>query len=163
MLETAPARYMTNRFRSLWLGCAFLCWIAAGPAQTLMAAPGELNLQAQLIWGTDGEKPQDQDLKDLDLATLKKLKGVFKWKNYFEVSRQNFKVPISLKKRIRMSPKCDVEVENQGDSAVEVNLYGEGKLVVKKKQMLKVGELLVLAGDDKNNTAWFVILTAVKR
>jgi multidrug efflux pump subunit AcrA (membrane-fusion protein) len=62
-----------------------------------------------------------------------------------------------------MSAKCEVEVENQGDSQVEVKLFGEGKMVVRKRQALKAGELLVLAGDDKDNNAWFVILTLAKR
>lgn len=135
--------------------------------EPLHAAPYELNLQAQLIWGTDGEKPAGKELKELDAVTRKKLKDVFKWKNYYEVNQQTFKVAASAKNRIRMSPKCEVEVENFGGSAasplVEVFLYGEGKLVVRKKQILKVGELLVLAGDDKNDTAWFVILRHAKK
>ena len=127
------------------------------------APPGELSLQARLLWGTDTGKPKGQEqLKELDAATRQKLKGVFKWKDYYEVERQDFRVLPASKKRIRLSPKCEVEVENQGDAQVAVNLYGEGKLVVKKRQVIKQGELLVLAGDDKNDTAWFVILALTK-
>jgi hypothetical protein len=144
----------------LWLLAAVLCFLCPQP---LRAAVGELNLQAQLIWGTDGDKPRDRSLKDVDASTKEKLKKVFKWKNYFEVDTQEFKVPLSSKKRIRMSAKCEVEVENQGDSQVEVKLFGEGKMVVRKRQALKAGELLVLAGDDKDNNAWFVILALAKR
>ena len=128
-----------------------------------LAATGDLHVQAQLVWGTDGDKPPDPDLKRLDEATRKKLGSVFKWKNYFEVDRQNFKVTLSTKKRVRLSPKCEVEVENLGDSQVEVKLFGEGKMVVKKRQVLKAGELLILAGDDKNQNAWFVIITPSSR
>jgi hypothetical protein len=31
-------------------------------------------------------------------------------------------------------------------------------MVVKKRQGLTPGELLVLAGDDKDDTAWFVVI-----
>jgi multidrug efflux pump subunit AcrA (membrane-fusion protein) len=127
------------------------------------AESGDLKLQAQLIWGTDAAKPSDTKIKDLDADTKDRLKGVFKWKNYFEVSSQSFEVGARSSKAIRMSPKCDIEVEHLGDALVEVKLFGEGRLVVKKKQTLKAGELLVLAGDDKNNTAWFVILRARDR
>jgi hypothetical protein len=144
----------------LWLAAAVTGVVLS---TSLRAATGELGLQAQLIWGTDGEKPKEPNLKDVDSATQDKLKKVFKWKNYYEVDKQEFKVPMSSKKRVRMSAKCEVEVENLGDSQVEVKLFGEGKMVVKKRQALKSGELLVLAGDDKNNTAWFVILTLSKR
>jgi len=119
----------------------------------------DLNLSAQLIWGTNNEKPDDPKLKEITREVGEKLRGVFKWKNYFEVSRQNFKVDSSATKKVKMSEHCEIEVQNLGSSAVEVKLYGKGKLVVKKRQVIKSGELLVLAGDDKNDTAWFVVLT----
>jgi hypothetical protein len=143
--------------------CLALPLLAGLHSYSLLAAPGDLNLQAQLIWGTNGEKPAGKDLKDLDVATLKKLRAVFKWKNYFEVDRQTFPVALSSKKRVRMSSKCEVEVQNLGDSSVEASLYGEGKLVIRSKQVLKPGEPLVLAGEDKNDTAWFVVLTSTRR
>jgi hypothetical protein len=129
----------------------------------LMAQDRDLRLVAQLIWGTDGEKPADAKIKEVDRETRSKLKGIFRWKNYFEVSREEFSVPTKAKRRVRMSKKCEIEVENQGRSVIEVKLFGEEKLLWTKRQVLKPGELLVLAGDDKDDTAWFVILTSPKR
>jgi len=123
------------------------------------SASTELNLSAQLIWGTNNEKPDDPRLKEITPEVGEKLRGVFKWKNYFEVNRQNFKVNSPATKKVKMSEHCEIEVQNLGSSVVEVKLYGKGKLVVKKRQVFKTGELLVLAGDDKNDTAWFVVLT----
>ena len=128
---------------------------------TARAVAGELNLQAQLVWGTDDIKPKDPDLKDLDPKLKKKLKDVFKWKNYYECRRQTFVVPASSTKRVQMSSKCQIQVENLADSRIEVKLYGEGNLLVTKKQNITPGELLVLAGDDKNNTAWFVVVSLI--
>jgi len=122
------------------------------------AGAGDLNLQAKLIWGTNGGKPNDPSLKEVDPKTAEKLAGVFRWKSYYEVSRTNFTVAAATTKTVRMSPKCDVKVNNQGKSQLEVELYGKGKMVVRKRQQLALGELLVLAGDDKNDTAWFVIM-----
>jgi len=124
-----------------------------------LGAPGEVSLRAVLIWGTDGAKPADRKLKEVEPQTKQKLKAVFKWRDYYEVDRQVFKVPISSKKRVRMSEKCEIEVENLGDSNLEVKLFGEGRMVVRKKQALPSGEVLVLAGEDKNDTAWFVVIT----
>ncbi|HYT60118.1 MAG TPA: hypothetical protein VEL06_08095 [Haliangiales bacterium] len=126
---------------------------------TLRSAPPDLNLQAQLVWGTDNDKPDDPKLKDVDPKVKEKLRGVFKWKNYFEVNRQNFTVTASTPKKIRMSDHCEIEVQNLGNASIEVKLYGQGKLVVRKTQKIKPSELLVLAGDDKNDTAWFVVLS----
>jgi hypothetical protein len=133
--------------------CSHSAWSA--PAQ-------ELKLVAQLIWSTDGSKPTDAKLKELDRETQAKLKGVFRWKNYFEVSREEFNVPVESKRRVQMSKKCEIEVEHQGRSAIEVKLFGEGRLLLTKRQVLKQGELLVLAGDDKDDTAWFVIITLAR-
>jgi hypothetical protein len=137
----------------------FGCWAALLATPSVWAAPGEMNLRAVLIWGTNGSKPDDKKLKDVEPQTRQKLAAVFKWKDYYEVDRQNFKVPLSSKKRIRMSEKCEIEVENLGDATVDVKLFGEGRMVVRKKQALLAGELLVLAGEDKNDSAWFVVIT----
>jgi hypothetical protein len=142
------------------VGQAFLviAMILVSGQPTRGAGGDDLSLQAKLIWGTDGDKPKDRKLQDVDPETTRKFRGVFKWKNYYEVSRTNFVVAAAATRTVRMSPKCEVKVTNQGKSRVAVELFGEGKMVVEKRQVLKPGELLVLAGDDKNNTAWFVVL-----
>jgi hypothetical protein len=144
------------------LGLAVVLLFAVGRSEGAAARGSEISLVAQLIWGTDAEKTTDKRLKELDRETLKRLKGVFRWKNYFEVERQEFSVAKAGRHRARLSSKCEIEVEHQGRSVIEVKLYGEGKLVMTKRQALKGGELLVLAGDDKNATAWFVILSVGK-
>ena len=123
------------------------------------SGPADLNLQAQLVWGTNNEKPDDPKLKEVDPSVAEKLRKVFKWKNYFEVKRQNFTVAVGSPKRVKMSDDCEIEVQNLGSSSIEVKLYGKGKLAVRKTQKISPSELLVLAGDDKDDTAWFVVLS----
>jgi hypothetical protein len=132
------------------LVCAFSFLVRSGPA--------DLNLQAQLVWGTNKEKPEDPKLKEVEPGVAEKLRKVFKWKNYFEVKRQNFTVAVGSPKRVRMSDDCEIEVQNLASSSIEVKLYGKGKLAVRKTQKISPSELLVLAGDDKDDTAWFVVL-----
>ena len=120
----------------------------------------DIKLDARLVWGTDNEKPNDPKLKELDNSIKEKLKGVFKWKYYFEVNHSKLAVSQEAPKTQVMSPKCSIEVQNLGDSVIEVKLFGEGKMVLKKRQPIKVGQPVVLAGDEKNNTAWFVVLTS---
>ncbi len=127
------------------------------------AGPTDLTLQAQLVWGTNNDKPDDPKLKEVETKVTDKLRGVFKWKNYFEVSRQSFAVPMSSPKKVKMSDHCEIEVQNLGNSSIEVRLYGQGKMVVRKTQKIKANELLVLAGDDKNDTAWFVVMSLAEK
>src|SRR5262245_30150965 len=103
------------------------------------AGSDDLNLQAKLIWGTNVNKPNDRKLKEVDTETAKKLRGVFKWKNYYEVGRTNFSVTPLTSKKVTMSPKCDLNVQNLGKSKVAVELYGEGKMLVQKRQPIVAG------------------------
>jgi len=99
----------------------------------------------------------------VDRSVAEKLRKVFKWKNYFEVNRQHFTVPVGSPKSVKMSDDCRIEVQNLGNASIEVKLYGKGKLAVRKTQKISLSELLVLAGDDKDDTAWFVVLSQLAK
>ena len=146
-------RLFSGRVARLFLVSLLL---AGGAAETFAA---NLKLEAKLIWGTNDDKSPNPEHKELDPATQEKLRKVFKWKNYFEVKRQSFVVTAGSPKKVKMSDSCDIEVQNLGGSSIEVKLYGKGKLAVRKTQKINPSELLVLAGDDKDDTAWFVVLS----
>ncbi len=126
------------------------------------AVAGDLQLQAQLVWATNDPKPDGKALNDVDPKLRDKLRNVFRWTNYFEVSSTNFVSVQGAVKKVPMSKHCEIEVTNLGDSRIEVKLYGKGTLVVTKRQTFNPKEPLVLAGDDKNSTAWFVAITPGK-
>lgn len=151
---------MNNRFRfatvRLLVCLSFACLAGAAirPAHA-----GDLSLQALLVWGTNEEKPADKPLKDLPAELLKKLRGVFKWKNYFEVNRQKIVLPEKESKKTRLSDKCEIEVEHLGGAEIEVRVIGQGKLFGKVRETISAGKSVVVAGDDKRDTAWFVVVT----
>jgi hypothetical protein len=138
------------------IALAVLFFASQVPVQS---GPADLSLQAQLVWGTNKEKPDDPKLKEVDPSVAEKLRKVFKWKNYFEVNKQNVTVTVGSPKKVKMSDHCEIEVQNLGSASIEVKLYGKGKLAVRKTQKIHPTELLVLAGDDKDDTAWFVVLS----
>ena len=111
----------------------------------------------------NNDKPDDPKLKEVDAKVKERLRTALKWKNYFEVNRQNLTVSIATAKKVKMSDHCEIEVQNLGNSSIEAKLYGKGKMVVKKTQKIKPGELLIFAGDDKNDTAWFVVLSQTEK
>jgi hypothetical protein len=140
--------------RNLLLILGLLC--VATPAW----AGSELNVKASLIWGCDEEKPADASLKAISPEMAKRLSGIFKWKHYFMVTNMTASVPDKGTKKMTLSKKCDVEILNKdGGKNFQAKLLGENKLLKTLDQQVKPGEDLVLAGDDKNATAWFVILT----
>jgi len=123
------------------------------------STPVEARVQAVLIWGTDEAKPTGKNLKEVDSKLRDRLANVFKWKNYFEVNRQTATLPSSAKvQTIKLSEECSVEVKLLPENVAEVKLIGKGKAMVTRRHSLSKPAALVLAGDDKNKTAWFVVL-----
>jgi hypothetical protein len=140
-------------------------WAAAMLAGASPARAADLKLEAQLVWGTDEQKPKDATYKELDPKIKRKLGAVFKWKNYFRIKAEKVVLPPKEVKRVRMSPKCELELKLANEATLEVKLFGEGKWTKTIRQSLKAlqqGELAVLAGDDKDKygDAWFVVITA---
>lgn len=125
----------------------------------IASTPIETRVQAVLIWGTDETKPEAKNLKEVDSKLRDRLANVFKWKNYFEVNRQSTTLPAVAKMQsLKLSEDCSVEVKLLPDGVAEVKLMGKGKVRVTRLHSLAKPEALVLAGDDKNKSAWFVVL-----
>ncbi|MBC8002918.1 MAG: hypothetical protein H7X97_10060 [Opitutaceae bacterium] len=116
----------------------------------------DLNLKAQLIWGTNDKPAADSKDKPVDPALAKKLSSVFKWKYYYEVSSTEFKVPSRGAKEVTVSSKCKVVVKELEGPQVEVQVFGEGKHVKTVTSKLTKEETLTIAGDDKKECAWFI-------
>ena len=128
-------------------------------ATVLDGSAAELKLEAKLIWATNDEKSPDPEHKPVDPATAEKLRKVFKWKNYFVVNRIVKVVPSRGSSRFDLSKHCSVEIRELEGPKVEVKLIGQGKEVHKTTKTLTKGEWFTYAGDDKNESAWFVIIT----
>ena len=121
-------------------------------------APAETKYRAILIWGTDGSRPDDPSLREIDEHFKAKLKKVFKWQNYYEVKHKDFGIKAGQKQRFKLSEKCELEVEHSATEGMIVELFGEGKSVKTVKQAMPLTDWLVVGGDDKNATAWFVLI-----
>ena len=150
------------------LAATTLVWLStalAFPTLTAQAAPApELQLQAQVIWAADTNKPPEgKHYKPAEGAVGKKLKDLpLKWKNYFEVSRTNFSIAVSGTKTVSVGEKCHLEVRSHGDSSLDVTLIGK-KQILKRTQSLPEGEILVLGSNSSNDTGWLVILRQVPK
>lgn len=138
--------------------CSLFAFLIAGAVPHSQAA--DMRFVATLVWGTDDTKPPEgKDYKPVNSEIHNKLKELpLKWSNWYEVNRTTFVVPPGPPKSVPISAKCQLDVKNLNGSELEVSLIGKGKEVVKRKQGLPKGELLVLGGNDANGTSWLVIL-----
>ena len=146
--------------RLVWFATILVLLAGAG----LGAQAADMKLQAFLLWGTDESKPPEgKAYQPVNPEIRQKLKDLpLKWTNWFEVKRVDFEVPQGVTKEVAMSEKCQVNVRKLADPEVEVSLIGKGKEVVKRKQALPQGEILVLGGNAPNSTAWLVVLKRIE-
>ena len=150
---------MTTRLTFLGILVAFLFALTSAPA----GPASKMKLQAQLIWGTNDEKPSDPNLKPIDPEVAKKLEGLpIKWKYYYVVTVKEFSVDEGATKNVEMSKECTVAVKNIDGTNVEVQLIGKGKPAGKVTKGLGKGKCLVTGGNAENFTAWFVFLKQVE-
>ena len=138
-----------------WLGlCGCLLLLVFTDATNAVAEEGKL--EVQLVWGTNGEPPSGSNYKPLDESLAKKL-GMFKWKKFFVVNRQHIPVSASAQK-VRLSEQCEIDIKSLEGSRYEMNVFGKGKHVLKKTGTITKGGPFVIAGDDENDSAWFILI-----
>jgi len=133
-----------------------ICLLASSQARA-----EDLYLVSKLIWGTDKENVSKPSLKPVDAETAKKFRNVFKWKNYYEVSRTNVYVASRTGQQIKMSKQCTIEITELAGPSVEVKLIGEGKPLHKIVKPLSKGEYFTIAGGSKDDSAWFIAIYQV--
>ncbi|HXT13399.1 MAG TPA: hypothetical protein VN873_17715 [Candidatus Angelobacter sp.] len=127
------------------------------------AGAGDMNLDAQLIWGTNDTKT-DAKLKPADPELVRKLRqSPFKWDHYFEMHREQIPLKLNQEKTVSMSRNCVISVTNLKDQQVQLRLFGKGVLANTVQQALPKGQLLIIGGNAENSTAWFVVLRQVEK
>ena len=133
-------------------------WLVGGAVALAGVSHKELKLEARLIAGTNEEKAPTAKQTAVDGELTKTLRKVFKWKNYFEDTRQTAAIPFNAKKKLKLNADTELEITNLGGDRIEVTLQLCGKTMTKSVNTLPEKEWLTLGGADKNNTAWFVVL-----
>jgi hypothetical protein len=134
--------------------------LLAGSAGEVLAA--NLRIEAKLVWATDEAKSPDPKHKLMDAATSESLRKTFKWKNYFEVNRVVKEVPARSSNKFELSKRCTIEITELEGPKIAVKLIGEGKELHKTTLTISKGKSVVYSGDDKNQNAWFVIITQLE-
>jgi hypothetical protein len=121
------------------------------------ASAADIKLEARLVWGAD-DGSGGPTCKPVDADLTAKLQGTFKWKSYYEITNQLASIPENKTRDLKMSEHCTLRIKNLGGNRVEVNCIGEGKQVYKGSYTLIPPKWVVLGGNSKNDTAWFIAL-----
>jgi|SRR5947209_8432479 len=143
----------------------FLTYLAAllgllffNAAQLSAAEPSGTRVETILVWATHVAKTNDANLKELEPQLAKKLRKAYKWDLYYEVKRKEATVSGKDATHVPISEKCSLDIKHLGDERFEVHLTGKGKAVSRHVESLAHGHIMVLSGDDKNDTAWLIVI-----
>ena len=135
----------------------FLCFAST----RVSAAESGVHVEAILVWATHVAKTNDASLKELEPQLVKKLRKTYKWDLYYEVKRKEATVSGKELTKLPISEKCTLELKNLGEQRFEVHLIGKGKPVSRTVDSLAHGHIIILGGDDKNDTAWLIVIRQV--
>ncbi len=155
---------ITNPFSWFLRRVVLLLALLISPALMTATDASEVKLEIQLIWGTDADSSPDPTHKAIEKDLASKFKhSPFKWKNYYQVKRRSIGVAPAALQKVEMSKDCTLEIRNVGDNRMEVKLFGKDKDKFVSKQTEPLSNYpLIIAGNAGNDTAWFIVIKAVK-
>jgi hypothetical protein len=144
------------RFLAFLIGLlGILCF---GAVRVHAAESSGIRIEAILVWASHAAKTNDTNLKELEPALAKKLSKRFKWPLYYEVRRKEASISEKDLTKVPISEKCMLEVKHLGEHRFEVKLIGKGKPVSRSVESLANGHIMIVGGDDKNDTAWLIVI-----
>lgn len=129
----------------------------------LPAFAANVKIEAKLIWGTNDDADYTKKKhKRVDEPTTAKLRACFKWKNYWEVTNQVASIPSRGTVALKMSEPCTIKITELEGPKIELELIGKGKPVTRAVKPLVKGELTTIGGEDKNGSAWFILINQLE-
>lgn len=115
-----------------------------------------VTFHAQLIRGTDTEKPAQSTWKPVGPKLSKQLSPKFRWTNYWEVSRRATSVVPGKITRLRLAPDREIELELR-EADYEVRIFNGGKLSRRSRQKLE-SKMSIMGGGLEEKESWFIVV-----
>ena len=129
--------------------------VFCAPAVPDESEPAKFHVQ--LIYATNSEKPPAKGWKKVGPKLRKELSPVFRWKEFWQVSRTEVAVRASNGAKTRLTESRELEIQFQSDGRLQLIMYRDGRLVRKMKNM-SATERVIMGGDSTNDDAWFAVV-----
>ena|ERR1041385_4160370 len=151
---------MKNRLSTLIAAAALVAAFATfGQTNGQSPAKPDKKIEIQLLWGTDAAKSPNPAHKPVEADIQRRLRSSpLKWTNYFLVKKMTVSVPRRQATRQPISDKCAIEIQDLGNTMLELSFYGKDKKVEKRKQALPRGDVFVYSGNAPGTNAWLLVL-----
>lgn len=141
-----------NRF----LCTIFLVALVVDPARSDQEG-SSVTYYVQLIHGTNDPKAQNPGWKAVGPKLSQVFPPVFKWKEYWEVKREEVVVVGGKVSKIKITSDRALEIELTQDGQTELRLYRGGEL--KRKMRTSGGSRMsILGGDTATKDGWFIVV-----
>jgi len=131
--------------------------VLLGVSAVCLADGEPVTFYAQVIRGTDQEKPSQASWKPVGPKLSSRLCPKFRWSHYWEVKRQTISVQPGKPARIKATPDREIEIELRGSGESEIRLYSAGKLVRKSRQPIDA-KMTIMGGGWEQSESWFIVV-----
>lgn len=111
----------------------------------------------QLVQGSDQDAPPTAQARAIGAKLDQRLHNVFRWKNYWELKRENVTLAAGAKSRKAMSRHLAVEVAWPTSDTLMVSIFRDGKLVRRRHEPIDTA-FSIAGGSSNPGEPWFIIV-----
>jgi len=111
----------------------------------------------QLVRGNDQNHPPTDYAKPIGPILNRKLKAVFKWKNYWELNRNCIAIKEGERIRKRLSKEHEVEIELPEPDTLTIRVFLNGRLSRTRTQPVH-DAFCVTGGNEGSDQSWFIVV-----
>lgn len=126
-------------------------------ASAICAERKPVKFHVQLIYATNSDKPPAKGWKKVGPKLRKELSPVFKWKEFWQVSRTELTVPAGQAAKTRLTENRELEIHFQPDGRLQLMMYRDKRLVRTMKNMA-ADDRIIMGGESTNDDAWFAVV-----
>ena len=126
-------------------------------AQAAAGTDDSIRYCVDLIRGTNSDQPPQAGSMHAEPRLAGTFRGVFNWKNYWQICRRNVAVVPGRKTRVQLSNGREVEIDLTLQGKRTVESFRNGQLVSRITQPL--GQAMTLVGGPRDpDSAWFIMV-----
>ncbi len=131
--------------------------VLLGPPAARCAEAPAFAFYVQLLRGSDDDTPPAPEARPIGTDLNRRLHGVFRWKNYWEIKRQRVTLNAGKAVRARISPDREVEINLAKPEEMVVCIYTDGKLIRMRHQAIQT-RFYITGGDNDGAQSWFIVV-----
>jgi hypothetical protein len=140
-----------NRWISLFV------LVVLGSGVTFGAPEGKTPYYVQLVRGNDEAQPPVSGAKAIGPKLSKPLSSGFRWKNYWEINRQEVAIAAGAKTKVALSKERAVEVDLSEPTKSTVTAFSNDNPVCVTTEPASKA-MTIIGAERGQRSAWFVVV-----